>query len=266
MQKAIPKRWMTVPESELVGMNFQGRSSYQLRMSRRIDRLSFDTLLEQIDSLEPLEDALTILFEETRMPGEFPGDLPEDWIRTEQTVGQWYPVAEAPGIEVLILEEPAAGERPSLAISFRGVMTEKVHADLVRRFGSYKMLKETIDGWADQSVPATGRFLGRFVLTVSRVFPVVYVFSSSQGPPGDQRDTFVIVAANRTVDFSKIAETGLWQVGPFASWIQTANMSEPKVSGQMDSLLGLSESQVLTDDFAPVDNLLAPVFERQSDQ
>ena len=37
----------------------------------------------------------------------------------------------------------------------------------------------------------------------------------------------------------------------------------PKLTGQMRAVLALSEGLLLTDDFAPVDNLLRPVFADQ---
>jgi MFS family permease len=108
----------------------------------------------------------------------------------------------------------------------------------------------------------SGRFLGTYVNTISSVFPNVYVFSSQyDGRPGDQRDTFVIIASLRPLDMNNLEiEDDHWYGPPFA-WIETDPQSEAKtLHGQMEALLDLAGDIILTDDFAPVDNLLIPVF------
>lgn len=109
-----------------------------------------------------------------------------------------------------------------------------------------------------------GRFLGRYVNTMIEVFPNVYVFSSSSGEiPGEERDTLVIVASMRPLELDDLRygeESGEWSGQPFA-WRETdPNTGKRTSGGQLDSVLALSDGLMLTDDFAPVDNLLIPVF------
>ena len=262
-QDALPKRWVSVPGTRRLEFNFQGEGKCLLRMSRSMEQTSLDRLLDDIGTNRPLQDSLEILFEETQLPGEFPGELPTEWFSDDMPTAEWIPVDSAPGIELLLLEEQTDGKQPAVALSFRGIMTDEVRQQLEDDYGSYATLMETVREWSNQPVPRTGRFLGRFVLTISKVFPAVYIFSGSEGPPGDRRDTFVIVASKSPIDLNQVSQTGLWNAAPFASWVKTDDMSEPDVGGQMMSIIGLSESQTLTDDFAPVDNLLAPVFENQ---
>ena len=107
-----------------------------------------------------------------------------------------------------------------------------------------------------------GRFLGRYVRTAREVFPYVYVFSSNEDRPGEDRDTFVVACSLVPLALDNlIAAGGHWQGEPFA-W-STREGDRTTDHGQMDALLELSRGPSLTDDYAPVDNLLAPVFTRQ---
>jgi hypothetical protein len=96
------------------------------------------------------------------------------------------------------------------------------------------------------------------------VFPCVYVFSSEAGTPHDDRDTFVIVASRRRLDFSRLqVESDYWSGGPFAALETDVTTNTQHMSGQMSAVLALARGITLTDDYAPVDNLLAPVVTRQ---
>ena len=107
----------------------------------------------------------------------------------------------------------------------------------------------------------TGRFLGSYVNTISRVFPNVYLFSSKTIVPHDERDTFVIVASKKHLDLSDLSQnSGHWQGAPFAS-LETDSKGKLIASGQMNEVLANAHGIVLTDDFAPVDNLLSTVFD-----
>lgn len=108
-----------------------------------------------------------------------------------------------------------------------------------------------------------GRFIGRYVATAATVFPNIYLFRSIDSHDEAIRDTFVLVCAQQPLNLGGLEETGDWQGGPFA-WRETApGQSEPTLGGQMSAMLSLAEGQILTDDYAPVDNLLAPVFDTQ---
>lgn len=94
----------------------------------------------------------------------------------------------------------------------------------------------------------SGRFLGAMINTLEKSFPHVYVFSTSPGGPSesDQRDTFVIAGSPRTLDLSD-----------FTFEQYNGDALDPR---HLAALRERSGGLVLTDDFAPVDNLLAPVI------
>ena len=95
------------------------------------------------------------------------------------------------------------------------------------------------------------------------MFTHVYVFSSTQGLPHDDRDTFVIVCSDRPVNHRQLAQH--WNDGPFAEIERDARSGRIAFSGQMATLLQLGQGLRLTDNYAPVENLLAPVITRQDD-
>ena len=110
-----------------------------------------------------------------------------------------------------------------------------------------------------------GRFLASCVATLAEVFPHVYVFSTSHAAPFEGRDTYVLVASQQRLQLENLEHDGThWMTPPFAA-IETSDDGTTSRSGQMASLLATSRGLILTDDFAPVDNLLQPVFERQGE-
>jgi len=110
----------------------------------------------------------------------------------------------------------------------------------------------------------SGRFLGAYVNTVCQVFPNVYVFSSDAGLPSDDRDTFVIACSLKRLNLKDLQESGgHWSQPPFAQ-MESTSETERVFSPQMRIILELARGVTLTDDYAPVDNLLVPVFSRQN--
>ena len=94
----------------------------------------------------------------------------------------------------------------------------------------------------------SGKFLGAMVNTIEKTFPHVYVFSTALGGPSDtdSRDTFVVVGSLRTLPLADFD----W--AQYSGWLLDEQ--------QLATLRERSNGLVLTDDFAPVDNLLAPVI------
>ena len=94
----------------------------------------------------------------------------------------------------------------------------------------------------------SGRFIGAMINTLEASFPHVYAISSSlMGPTDDDgRDTFIVVAARRPLDLEDL-ETGEG----------VGMVLDPE---QLATLRRRSSGLILTDDFAPVDNLLAPII------
>lgn len=94
----------------------------------------------------------------------------------------------------------------------------------------------------------SGQFLGAMINTVEQVFPYVYTFCTSPGGPTDEdeRDTFVVAGSTR-----------LLPVQDLDYLLYSAALLSPRDTAQ---LRRRSRNLVLTDDFAPVDNLLTPVI------
>lgn len=105
-------------------------------------------------------------------------------------------------------------------------------------------------------VLATGRFLGAIVRTLRETFEHVWVFRGRTGLAAldpTSRDTFVVVAGRVGVDLSsRDGDNGNTWPGTLLSPEQVAELE------------ARSGGLVLTDDYAPVESLLAPVFRRES--
>lgn len=159
---------------------------------------------------------------------------------------------------------PAEGE---YRLAYRGVMPIETRGKLLAAAGNDEKFKTAINELYRRSHDErVGQFLGRYVRTAIKVFPYVYVFTSNdnQGDPGELRDTFIVACSLQKLAFDDLANFGgHWSTGPFA-WSEKEGAGEPQPRGEMSSILELSRGIELTDDFAPVDNLLAPVFVSRS--
>ncbi len=102
-----------------------------------------------------------------------------------------------------------------------------------------------------------GRFLGAYVDTVRLTFPFVYVFAGDPDGPTDERDTFIVVSSRRALPILQIdAKENVpdaW--GRVFAWVEA-----DQLGGEMATVLRRGDGLILTDDHAPVDNLLAPLF------
>lgn len=105
-----------------------------------------------------------------------------------------------------------------------------------------------------------GRFLGAYVNTMLRTFPYVYVFSGEPRGTSEDRDTFVVVNSRRALPLHDLAEADPAPQGHLFAWQESG-----VTGGEMATLLRRGGGLVLTDDHAPVDNLLAPVFALQEE-
>ncbi len=108
-------------------------------------------------------------------------------------------------------------------------------AGLLRDDGMY--LVNIIDGGRH------GHFLRAYVRTLRMVFPHVAVIPSSSDWRESTRTTFVIVASKQAVNLSHLSPS-----------------ERPLPEPELAEYLALEEPLILTDDYVPVDNLLAPVF------
>ncbi len=101
-----------------------------------------------------------------------------------------------------------------------------------------------------------GGFLGAWVKTARLTFPHIYVFGTDNDPGSGLRETFVVVASKAPLDLDAL---GGREGDP--RFFDHDRLFEPRAYGQkdMDAIEVRSRGIVLTDDYAPVENLLAPV-------
>lgn len=193
--------------------------------------------------------------------GGFTEGIPEVLQLQPGLVLNWQ-FAPAPygGLEVLAHREG----RYEFAV--RGIMPESLRDRLLEDAGSgdAQGFKAAVEATFRRSrEKRSGRFLASCTATLGEVFPHVYVFSTAHGTPAEVRDTYVIVASVKPIELQRLASTGrYWDTPPFAS-LHTDESGQRTTIGQMECLLATSRGLILTDDFAPVDNLLRPVFDDQ---
>jgi hypothetical protein len=108
-----------------------------------------------------------------------------------------------------------------------------------------------------------GGFLGAWVKTAKETFPHIYVFGTDNDPGSGLRETFVVVASKAALDLDTL---GGRDDDP--KFFSSDRLVEPRPYGKlhMDELEVRSRGIILTDDFAPVENLLAPVAATRGDE
>ena len=99
----------------------------------------------------------------------------------------------------------------------------------------------------------SGRFLRSVVATLQQTFPHVYVMRDNQNWDSDDRYTFVVTAARQPITAARIADANR-QLDRGA--IVTRFMPEAEFARWMDG----GRFSILTDDFVPVDGMLAPLY------
>ncbi len=101
-----------------------------------------------------------------------------------------------------------------------------------------------------------GRFVRAYVSTLGQVFNHVYVAPIGGDLGTVARQTFVIVAAQHPMPIGDDIVSADDGILPLPSSLRSAFLSEAEWQDYLDQGTGI----ILTDDFVPVDNLLAPVF------
>src|SRR5262249_19041167 len=103
-----------------------------------------------------------------------------------------------------------------------------------------------------------GGFVGSWTRTARLTFPHVYIFGTDAVPGSGDRETFVVVASMQELDSKAL---GIRADDP--KFNKGGSPTEPKPYGPADeaAIEARSRNIFLTDDYAPVDNLLAPVAE-----
>jgi hypothetical protein len=85
------------------------------------------------------------------------------------------------------------------------------------------------------------------------VWPTVEVLADSEHWDSTSASTYVVAAGNQPLDRQRLAAArGQGSNGRVVTQIMPAE--------QMQAWLATARAPVLTDDYAPVDNLIAPVF------
>ncbi|MFA6176064.1 MAG: fused MFS/spermidine synthase [Phycisphaerae bacterium] len=97
-----------------------------------------------------------------------------------------------------------------------------------------------------------GKFLGALINTIQKTFPNAYVITNYLSLP-DLRDTYVIIATKRAINPQAI----------FEKYDNTLRLRYLEKS-DLDYFYKKSGGMVLTDNYAPVENLLAPVVKQSS--
>lgn len=208
------------------------------------------------------KDAIDDLWKQSHQRRVFEGTIPEGLLPESVPVESWMPCpGKFEGVEIWKRDDGR------YVVAVRGGMTSELRDRLLHLAPADPAWLIAIDDLDRRShrPEAGGQFLGRYTATCAALFPNLYLFSTSQQQPGNDRDTFVLVCSNQPLDLDRLEETGEWNHPPFASLETRAAGQPPAISGHMAAVLELSQDQILTDDFAPVDTLLKPVFTQQDD-
>ncbi len=107
-----------------------------------------------------------------------------------------------------------------------------------------------------------GGFLGAWIKTARLTFPYIYVFGTDNDPGSGLRETFVVVASRAELDLDAL---GGRDNDPQFFLKDRLVKPLPYSQKHMDALEARSRGIVLTDDYAPVENLLAPVAATRGD-
>ncbi|MBI4219145.1 MAG: fused MFS/spermidine synthase [Chloroflexi bacterium] len=101
--------------------------------------------------------------------------------------------------------------------------------------------------------PHSGRFLRSFAHTLQKSFPHVTLVSPDGNFGGDPRTTTVVIASFDPITQENLREASLRLGRPIAS-----SHVYPPV--EMEILMNESRAVLITDDYAPVDQMLAPLY------
>jgi spermidine synthase len=98
-----------------------------------------------------------------------------------------------------------------------------------------------------------GKFMPAYTDTVLQVWPAVQVLADSDPWQSSSPSTYVVAAGNHDVDPARLAGVrGQSSTGGVVTHIMPGDL--------MHQWLDDAQAPILTDDYAPVDNLIAPVF------
>ncbi len=200
--------------------------------------------------------AVKQLADEATFSEPFAGEVPAAVIPAQLSPRTW--VSAADGFDSLELQPTESGK---FVLGFRGVMTDDARQKLLGLAPQDAAWQAAVVELQHRSQRhRAGQFLARYVYTASLVFPNIYLFGTSNVAANTHRDTFIIVCAQHPLNLQRLDRTGYWSGKPFAA-LETRSADSPAVSsGHMEAVLAMARNQALTDDFAPVENLLLPIF------
>ncbi len=102
-------------------------------------------------------------------------------------------------------------------------------------------------------IPSQGHFFRAFVDTMQSVFANVVVLGGENFPDPDARETWVIVGSDTDLSTAELAQIAATN----PDWKQAAVLMRTL---RLNSYLRKEAPIILSDDYVPTDNLLAPVF------
>jgi hypothetical protein len=107
-----------------------------------------------------------------------------------------------------------------------------------------------------------GGFLGAWTKTAKKTFSHVYIFGTDMTPGSGTRETFVVVASKKPLDLDNLGGRG-----GDPQFLDDDRPFEPRPfdEGHTKAVEERARGIILTDDYAPVENLLAPVAETRGD-
>jgi MFS family permease len=106
-----------------------------------------------------------------------------------------------------------------------------------------------------------GGFLASWVETARLTFPHIYVFGTDEPPGRGLRETFVVVAARKPIDLEGLGV----RPGDPNFYGDNPKLFTKYGELEMTELKTRAQGIILTDDYAPVENLLAPVAATRGD-
>ncbi|HEV3121320.1 MAG TPA: fused MFS/spermidine synthase, partial [Isosphaeraceae bacterium] len=153
-------------------------------------------------------------------------------------------------------EAREAAEEEARAKAARAGATDQAIARAVEEANPTPEQKKRAVDRAVAEARSCGGFLGSWVNTARLTFPYIYVFGTDKEPGKGGRETYVVVASRQELDLAQLGSRAddppFYQHGALFE-------TEPYPKADLAELAVRSRGIVLTDDYAPVENLLAPV-------
>lgn len=123
---------------------------------------------------------------------------------------------------------------------------------------------EVPEAEALEKARSVGGFLSSWVKTARLTFPHVYVYGTNLEPGKGDRETFVVVVSKKPLDL-KVKDLGRLPNDPEFELQGKKFEPDPFPELNMQELEVRARGIILTDDYAPVENLLAPVAATRGD-